>query len=215
MTSSESKTTVLATAAAMATAGPGLAAAGPGPVEDFIARIQSKDDTVRGPAWQTAARWGAPAVKPLVSVMQDQDFEVARSARRALWVITRHAGRPGATKEAKAVAHELVAFLSGSPKASQREMLWMLSEIGSDDDVAAMAALLTDSSMREDARCALMRMPGRKATAALKSAFGRAPEEFKFALAESLRQRGESVKGYPTQKLVPSRQTTVTQPKPA
>jgi HEAT repeat protein len=213
MTTSECKATVLASAAAAAPLGTAHAAAGPGPVEDLIARIQSKDDSVRGPAWQTAARWGAPAVKPLVAVMQDQDFEVARSARRALWVITRHAGRPGASKEAKAVAHELVSLLAGSPSSSQRELLWMLSEIGSDDDIAAMAALLSDSSVREDARCALMRMPGRKSTAALKSAFVRAPEDFKFALAESLRQRGESVKGFPSQKLVPSRSTAVTQPK--
>jgi hypothetical protein len=81
----------------------------------------------------------------------------------------------------------------------------MLSEIGGDDAVAPMAALLTDKDVREDARCALMRLPGRKATAALKSAFDRAPEEFKFALAESLRARGEKVNGYPSQKLVPTR----------
>lgn len=215
MTTSEFKTTVLATVAATAPTGTGHAAAGPDPVEDFIARIQSKDDSVRGPAWQSAARWGAPAVKLLVPVMQDQDFEVARSARRALWVITRHAGRPGAAREAKAVARELVARLAGSPSSTQRELLWMLSEIGSDDEIPPIAALLSDSNVREDARCALMRMPGRKSTAALKAAFASAPEDFKFALAESLRQRGESIKGYPTQKLVPSRATTVTQPKPA
>jgi len=45
-----------------------------------------------------------------------------------------------------------------------------------------------------------MRLPGSQVTAALRSAFGRAPEEFKFALAESLRQRGEKVAGYPSQK---------------
>jgi hypothetical protein len=73
-----------------------------------------------------------------------------------------------------------------------------------------MAALLLDPEVREDARCALMRLPGRKATASLRSAFAAAPEEFKFALAESLRQRGEKVKGYPSQKLVPTRPTAVT-----
>ena len=91
----------------------------------------------------------------------------------------------------------------------------MLSEIGGDDAIAPMAALLTDKEVREDARCALMRLPGKQATAALKSAFGSAPEEFKTALAESLRKRGETVDGHPSQKLVPTRPTTVGQPKPA
>jgi hypothetical protein len=88
----------------------------------------------------------------------------------------------------------------------------MLSEISGDDAVAPIATLLADPEVREDARCALMRLPARKSTAALKSAFATAPEEFKYALAESLRQRGEAVKGYPSQKRVPSRATTVTAP---
>ena len=158
---------------------------------------------------------GAAAVKLLVPVMQDSDFEVARSARRALWKIVRHAGRPRATKEARAVSNELVAALPNSPSGTRREVLWMLSEIGTDETIPAMAALLSDPDVRMDAQCAIMRMPGRPATAALKSAFARAPEDFKFALADALRKRGETVKGYPSQKRVPSRPTAVTQPKPA
>ena len=48
------------------------------------------------------------------------------------------------------------------------------------------------------------------AVGALKSAFFAAPEDFKYALAESLRQRGEKVAGYPSRKLVPTAQTSVT-----
>ncbi len=174
-------------------------------VTDLVARIKSTDDKVRGPAWQGAGPVGAPAVKPLAAVMTDTDFEISRSAKRALYKIVRHAGRPGAKKEAQAVEKELIPLLQNSAVPVRREVLWMLSEIGGDDAVAPMAALLTDKEVREDARCALMRLPGRKATAALKSAFGSASEEFKSALAESLRARGERVSGYPSQKLVPSR----------
>ena len=182
---------------------------------DLAARIKSTDDKVRGPAWQGAGPVGAPAVKPLAAVMTDADFEISRSAKRALYKIVRHAGRPGAKKEAKAVERELIPLLKSDAVTIRREVLWMLSEIGDEDAIAPMAALLTDKEVREDARCALMRLPGRKATAALKSAFGTAPEEFKSALAESLRTRGEKVSGYPSQKLVPTRSTTVDQPKPA
>ena len=110
---------------------------------------------------------------------------------------------------------EMVALLKSDAVSVRREVLWMLSEIGDDDAIAPMAALLTDKEVREDARCALMRLPGARATAALKSAFGSAPEEFKPALAESLRRRGEKVEGYPSRKLVPTRPTSVSPSKPA
>jgi len=178
-------------------------------VSELVARIKSTDDKVRGPAWQSAGPVGAPAVKPLAVVMTDADFEISRSAKRALYNIVRHAGRPGAKKEAKAVETELIPLLKSDAVTVRREVLWMLSEIGEDDAIAPMAALLKDKEVREDARCALMRLPSKKATAALKSAFSSAPEEFKYALAESLRERGEKVSGYPSQKLMPTRSTTV------
>jgi len=212
MTTNNLKSTALVTGTVAAIVGASRIAEAAS-VDNLIAKIKSQDDAVRGPAWQAAGPSGAPAVKSLAAVMTDADFETARAAKRALWKIVRHAGRPGASKEAKAVATELIALLAGSPTVVRREALWMLSEIGGDEAVASMAALLSDKEVREDARCALMRLPGTKPTAALKSAFASAPEEFKFALTESLRQRGENVKGYPSQKRVPTRQTTVAQPK--
>jgi hypothetical protein len=204
MTTNEIKPAVLLAGAATVIASAGHAAEAVS-VTDLVAGIKSTDDKVRGPAWQGAGPVGAPAVKPLAAIMTDPDFEISRSAKRALYKIVRHAGRPGARKEAQAVETELIPLLKSDAVAIRREVLWMLSEIGGDDAVAPMAALLTDKEVREDARCALMRLPGRKATGALKSAFGSAPEEFKPALAESLRARGEKVSGYPSQKLVPTR----------
>ena len=54
-----------------------------------------------------------------------------------------------------------------------------------------------------------MRFPGPKATAVFKKALAGAPEEFKPALVETLRNRGVKVPGYPSQKDVPSRKTEV------
>jgi HEAT repeat protein len=199
-------------AAAVFAAAPLHAAGGPADVADLIARLRSPDDAVRGPAWQSAAPFGAPAVKPLAAVMSDDDFEIARAARRALWVIVRFAGRPGAARERVAVAKELIGLLGSSPVPVRREAGWMLSEIGDDAAVPAMAALLGNTELRQDALCGLMRLPGRRPTAAMQHAFGRAPEEFKYALAHALRKRGESVKGYPSESLVPTRRTAVTHP---
>ena len=211
MTTNEFKTAAIVTGAATVIANTSQAAEA-GSVDDLIARIKSQDDKIRGPAWQGAGPAGAPAVKPLAAVMMDENFEVARSAKRGLYKIVRHAGRPGAGNEAKAVEKALIPLLKDDAVTVRREVLWMLSEIGTDDAVAPMAALLTDQEIREDARCALMRIPGKGVTKELTNAFKTAPEDFKYALAESLRQRGETVKGYPSKKLTPTKQTTVGPP---
>jgi HEAT repeat protein len=188
----------------------------PGSVEELIKRIKNPNDAAGGPAWQGAAACGAEAIQPLAELLLEPDMEVARSAKRALYCLTRHAGRPGADAEARAVEAALLPLLAHEKSAVSREVLWVLSEIGSDRAVAPMAALLANEQVREDARCALLRLPGERPTAALRAAFRTAPEDFKYALADSLRQRGLEVEGYPSRKLVPSRQTTVTPiaPKP-
>jgi HEAT repeat protein len=204
------KTTLAST---LTTAGAALTAAAlaadAAAVADLVAKIKSPDDKVRGPAWQNAGPAGAPAVGPLAAVMHDAHFEVARSAKRAIERIVRHAGRPGADRERKAVAAELVKLLAHANPNVRKHAVWMLSEIGDDSAVKPMAALLADAKVREDARCALERLPGRAATAALREAMAAAPEPFKYALAHSLRVRGEKVDGYPSQKLVPTKQTGV------
>jgi hypothetical protein len=212
MITNQSKTIAIAAGAAAGLASASHAAEAAS-IDDFIAKIKSTDDKVRGPAWQGAAPYGGPAIKPLAEVMTDSNFEIARSARRAIEVIVRHAGRPGAKGEAQVVERELILLLKSQAVPVRREALWMLSEIGSNEAVVPMAALLTDPETREDARCALLRIPGRKATDVLKSAFAQAPEEFKYALADALRLRGERVKGYISRKMVPVKPTSVGQPK--
>jgi HEAT repeat protein len=189
-----------------------LSAAEKQSVDELIAKIKDPDDNVRGPAWQNAGPAGAPAVKPLALLMAEQDMEIARSAKRGLWVIVRHAGRPGADKEKRAVAAELLPLLQSAPVPVRREALWMLSEISADDSVKAIAACLAEPAIREDARAALERIPGQRSVAALKDALQSAPEEFKPAIAQSLRVRGVKVSGYPSQKLVPTRPQPATAP---
>jgi HEAT repeat protein len=181
-------------------------------VDGLIARIRSADEAVSGAAWQSAGRYGAAAVRPLAKLMADGDFEVARKAKRALYLVVRHVGHPAAAGERAAVKGELIVVLGSGPAPVRREVVWMLSEIGTGRSVGPMAALLEDEELREDARCALTRLPAPIAVEALKRAFGMASGDFKYALAESLRQRGERVSGYPSRKLVPTAQTNVAAP---
>ena len=178
-------------------------------IQGLIERIRSPDETVSGAAWQSAGPYGAAAVEPLAALMADEDFELARKAKRALYRVVRHVGHPAAARERKAVERQLILLLGSSPSRVRREVVWMLSEIGSARAIGPMAALLADKELREDARCALTRHPAPGAVTALKSAFANASGDFKYALAESLRQRGEKVEGYPSRKLVPTAPTNV------
>ena len=179
-------------------------------VDELIAGIKSAGDIERTKAWQSAGKVGAPAVKPLAKVMMDNNLEVARAAKRALWQIVRHTGRPGADKEKMDVETELIGLLGDEQSvAVRREVLWMLSEIGGRNSIKPIAGLLRNEELREDARMALERIPGERAVAALKAGFETASEDFKPNIAQSLRKRGEEVAGYPSQKLVPTKKTDV------
>jgi HEAT repeat protein len=177
-------------------------------VNELIAGVKSGSDKVRTEAWLSAGEVGAPAVKALAKVMTDTDLEVARAAKRALWKIVRHTGRPRANKERRAVETELTGLLGKDQAlAVQREVLWMLSEIGARKSIKPIARLMRNENLREDARMALERIPGKRAVTVLKAGFEAAPEDFKPNIAQSLRKRGEDVAGYPCKKLVPTKGT--------
>ncbi len=206
MSTSNLKRASLAATAAAAMTGTAGAARNNRGVKKLISRIKDSDAGTRTEAWQSAGEVGAVAVKPLALVMTDDDAEVARAAKRAIWKIVRHTGRPGADKARRGVETKLRGLLGNDqPVAVRREVLWMLSEIGGMGSVKAIAALLTNKSLREDARMTLERIPNKQAVQALKAGFDAAPEEFKPNLAQSLRKRGQKVKGYPCVKLVPTK----------
>jgi HEAT repeat protein len=179
-------------------------------VDELIAGIKSNSAEKRTKSWQSAGQAGAPAVKPLAKVMTDDNLEVARAAKRAIWQIVRYTGRPGANQERRAVEAELIALLGNDqPVAVRRDVLWMLSEIGARISIKPITGLMGNKDLREDARMALERIPNRRAVAALKAAFEKAPEDFKTNIAQSLRKRGEEVASYPCKKLVPTKKTDV------
>jgi hypothetical protein len=142
--------------------------------------------------------------------MTDKRLEVARAAKRGLWKIVRHVGRPGAKDEKMAVAAELIPLLGeDQPTSVRREVLWMLSEIGDGKSVTPIAALLSSKELREDARMVLQRIPDKRAVRALRAGLEAAPEDFKHNIAHSLRQRGVEVAGLACVKLVPTKKTSV------
>jgi HEAT repeat protein len=179
-------------------------------VNELITAIKSTDPQARADAWLNAGPVGAPALAPLARLVPDENFEMSRAARRAMWKIVRHAGRPGAPVESSDTVRALLDLLANNPpRIVGVEVLWMLSEIGDDESVAPIAACLRDVELREDARMVLERIEGKASLDALKEALAKAPDDFKLNIAQSLRRRGVEVGGLPCQKLVPTKKTSV------
>ena len=210
MSMNNSKKVSLAAAATGAMAGTAGAARSKKAVSKLIAGIRDDDDKVRAEAWLGAGKVGAAGVKPLAKVMTDKELEVARAAKRGLWKIVRHVGRPGAGNKKRTVVGKLIELLGDEhPVPVRREVLWMLSEIGGRKSIKPIAALLSNGDLREDARMVLQRIPSKGSVAALRAGLKAAPEDFKLNIAQSLRQRGVKVRGHYCVKLVPTKKTNV------
>jgi HEAT repeat protein len=183
-------------------------------LDQLLAAIKSDDVEKRASAVLAAGPLGAKAVKPLAKIVAAGDLEVGRAAKRAIWKIVRFVGAPGVGEKTAVVSELLDLIATGQPAAVRREAFWMLSEIGSDETIEAireMPELLDDKEMREHARCAAERIPTEAAIDLFQEGLEEAPEDFKPAIAQSLRARGVEVsrEKYPCQKLVPTKQTKV------
>jgi HEAT repeat protein len=182
-------------------------------VDTLIAKLKDKDDKVRAAAWLAAGKVGAAAMRPLADLAREGALEVSLSAVRAMWVIVRYAGRPGAEAERKATVEALLGVFGDGEQPIQlrRDIVWMLSEIIQDGEIQLdpAAGLLADPELREDVRAALQRVGGENAIAALKAGLEAAPDDYKPAIAASLRARGIAVPGVPDVKLKPTKQTSV------
>ncbi len=176
----------------------------------LVEQIQSEDAAVRASARDNAGQVGAPAVEPLARIACEAEFEIARAANRAIQNIVYHAGRPGASDEAKAVSAELIKLVGPQPPLQfRRDVLWMLWQIAGAEAVPPVAALLSNSDLRDDARMCLEGLPASEAVDALKAGLQAAPDDFKPAMAHSLRKRGAPTSGVPDLRLVPTKQTKV------
>ncbi len=182
-------------------------------LETLIVKIKDKDDKVRAAAWQAAGKVGAQALKPLSAVAKEGELEVSRAANRAMWQIVRYTGRPGAESERKATVAALVEVFTDDqlPVQLRRDVIWMLSEVVTNDEFNPDDAgeMFKDAEFRDDMRMALQRIPGDNAIAALKAGLENVPDDFKPAIACSLRARGVDVPNVPCVKLKPTKQTKV------
>lgn len=120
-------------------------------------------------AWLHAGPAGAAAIPALTPLLDSRDPDVVRAAVGAIERIAFYAGRLGAQGEAQAVATALAASLDpGSPHC--REVICRLSYVAGDAETPAIARLLQDPFLAEDARLALLRIGTDAARAAVAAA---------------------------------------------
>jgi hypothetical protein len=202
--------TSLSTAALAATLPVAVAAAASDPL---VARLKSAEGDTRKTALDDAARQGAGAVEAIAALLGSSDTEEIRIAKRALARIVHHAGRPGAADEAKAVEKVLLLSLARlAPPQAKREVMWLLSEIAGDDAIPAIAELLRHPDLADDARMVLQRIPGKASLQALQNGYAAADPALRKAIGESLIKRGVTVPGFASDKLKPSKTTSVKAP---
>lgn len=166
-------------------------AAWAGPVEDFKAAILSDDINVRFDAAMNAGPLGAEAL-PIVLEYWDAEAPGPRKAARvALPVIVRESKQPGNEKQRAAVCDALIAATDSTYATGiRREALHHLGSLASGDHVKAIAALLSDLEVQEQAAQALENIPGDEAAQAILAAVDEAAPAFRVQLMHALAARG-------------------------
>ena len=184
-------------------------------LDEILEALRSNNDQQRADALKASPALAASGVKPMALLLADSETEIRRAGKRALEAIVHDAGKGGSlgTQAAEVEAQLIQALQQAPADQARRDLIWFLSEVGRQPTVDALAPLLQEEAVREDARCCLERLPLPTAVAALQAALASAPEDYKFALAESLRKRGVKVEGYPSRRLVATKSTEV-QPVP-
>lgn len=174
-------------------------------VDRLIRGLRAQRPSHREEALRGAPEVGVAAIAALGALAQDDNHDLRRRATRALWAVVRRAGRLGADADRAGACGALLTLLHDArAEALRRDALAMLGELAGAAEVPAIAALLDDAAVREDARMALENIPEDAARAALEDALARADDAFKPAIAQSLRARGVATPDFPCVKRVPA-----------
>ena len=156
----------------------------------LLSAINHGDTAARVSAVKQSVLVGTPAIVPLGQVAGGGEPAAARAATEALNRIVLHAGRPKADRERKEAVARLGELAQPThPRVVRAQAVFLIGSIGRDEAVRPLTALLGDEQMREDARMALERVPGKAADAAIKQAEKTAPPDFKASLRLSIKHR--------------------------
>lgn len=159
--------------------------------EKVLADIQSSNKDVRFAAWRAAGDADPSVIPALAKLVASTDPAISKAAREALTTMVHSVGKDPGSARRTAVAHELVAVAvsNASELPSRVAALRLLSNIGGDEAVPAIAKLLTNPELREEAVYCVERIPGDAANRALLAAASASRDDFKPRLLAALGHR--------------------------
>ena len=158
---------------------------------EFLAgALRADDPATRAKAQQAAAQVGAPMVGPVFGLLAEGTPQAMRVGEGALYSLAAVASRPGSEAQRTDLAEALMVQLGGAPSPRARQVAArLLSLVGGDDTVPALAAALREADTFEAARFALERIPGEAAGQALLAALPELPAEQQVGLIHTLGAR--------------------------
>ena len=159
----------------------------------LMQRLESTDEATRMGAVSALSEVGADAIGPLLDVMGGENRTTDLAARIAVERMVHHAAAPKSSMDRAAISQALAQQASSDRPAIVRTFaIRMLSFIGGDAEVPALANLLTDPQVGEISRFALVRIPGHASLAALKAALPGAKGEMRIGLINALGARRDA-----------------------
>lgn len=150
--------------------------------QEFLNAIAGSDVEKRFRAWRSAGEQSAAVVEKLVELTAAKDPGVAKAASEALTTMAHAVGKDANDPKR--------APLAAALNRKHTELtLRLLSLVGGDAEVEAIAKSLYDAALREEAIFALQRIPGAKAEEAMLAAFPRVAAEFQPRMLYAFGQR--------------------------
>jgi type 1 glutamine amidotransferase len=157
--------------------------------QTLIPRLGAGDEDTRYEAKAQLIGIGREAIAPLMEALTGPDKQIAAEARDALiWIAQRWAGTP----EAPGIEEAVTQFAAAShPTVVRALAARMLGLMGDAPSAPLLIAMLKEPQVREDARQALMQIPGPQVTRELVQMLPTVDPEFEQDLLHALATRGD------------------------
>jgi type 1 glutamine amidotransferase len=158
-------------------------------VRMLLPQLGAEDEDARYAAKARLIGIGRDAIAPLMEALTGDNARIAGEARDTLiWIAQRWAGTP----QAPNIEETVTAFAaSGHPVAARALAVRMLGLLGDAGATPALKAALAEQPLREEARRALMQIPGPEATQALVQMLGAVGPDFASDVLHALAARGD------------------------
>jgi HEAT repeat protein len=158
--------------------------------EKLLAGLRSENADARYAAWASAGAADPEAVAPVARLLEADAPGVRKAADEALKKIVHAVGKEtGGERRAKVVAALVGLTGEKQPTWTRTLALRHLSLIGDASAVQAVAGLLRDPELQEEATFCIERIPGEAADRALMAAYADVKDDFKPRILAALGHR--------------------------